>query len=148
VVVIGLVAMISAGAYVTLRGHNSGATAAEARASLVQLLKLQTATPDVPNANPQTLAALDPNRSYQTAPSTTPSTVSVTVDGSVLAGAVFDGVDCWMLIRDFGATTVAEQQIWAVEKNSTNCAATRALTVASPDSSGERGGSVRSPRII
>jgi prepilin-type N-terminal cleavage/methylation domain-containing protein len=148
IVVLGLIALISAGAYVALNGQNSGANAAEARSSLVHLLKLQTVTPDAPVADTGVLGELDPNRNYVTGVSSDTNEVSVEIVTDVLAAAVYDGVDCWMLLRNYASTTVSGQQIWAVERNSANCSAAHALAVVDEDPSGERGTSVKTPRIL
>jgi type II secretory pathway pseudopilin PulG len=149
VVVFGLVALISGAAFVVLNGRSAGVDAAAARSSLVHLLKLQAATSSAPTADLTILNDLDPGREYVDSGSADSSTVSVLVEnGTKLAAATFDGVDCWMLVKDFAATTLDTREIWVVDKSSATCSAAHALQVVSPDDSGLTGRDSNRPRII
>ena len=149
IVVFGLVALISASAFIILNDRTSGAEPASARASLLHLLKLQAATAGAPVADVEALGALDPGREYLNGLSTNPAIVSVLVDSETrLAAATFDGDDCWMFVKDFAATTTATREIWLVEKNSATCSAARAIQVGTPDQSGLTGQTSNRPKII
>jgi len=149
IVVFGLVALISASSFIMLNDRTSGAEPASARASLIHLLKLQSATAGAPNADGEALSELDPGREYLNGLSTNPAIVSVLVDsGTKLAAAAYDGADCWMLVKDFAATTTTTREIWLVEKESASCSASRAIQVGIPDQSGLTGQTSDRPRII
>ena len=149
IVVFGLVALISASAFIIINDRTSGAEPASARASLVHLLKLQAATAGAPVADGEALGELDPGREYLNGLSTNPAIVSVLVDsGTRLAAATFDGADCWMLVKDFAATTTATREIWLVEKDSATCSAARAIQVGTPDQTGLTGQTSNRPKII
>jgi len=149
IVVFGLVALISGAAFVILNDRSAGVDAAGARSSLVHLLKLQAATSAAPTADLATLNDLDPGREYVDSSSGDYSTVSVLVEnGTKLAAATFDGSDCWMLVKDFAATTLATREIWVVEKSSVTCSATHALQVVTPDESGLTGRDSSRPYIL
>lgn len=149
VVVLGLIALVGSAAFVMLGSGSSAGEAAAARASLLQVLKLQTVAGDAPTADIATLTALDPGRQYTVENSTGTDVVSLTVEGtSQLAAAVYDGADCWMLLRDFASTTAAGREIWVVEQGNSDCNATRALEVATPDETSDVGRSAKRPRLI
>lgn len=148
VVVFGLAALLAGAAFVTLGNRSSGVDSTTARASLVQVLKLQASAGSTPNADTNLLGSIDPGRTFTNSASTNSSTVSVGASENILAAAVYDGEDCWMLVKNFFATSVAEREVWAVERQSPSCSATRALTVAVPDSTGATGQSADKPRIL
>ena len=149
IVVLGLVALISASAFIIINDRTAGSEAASARASLIHLLKLQASNAAAPFADVNVLSELDPGREYLDGSSSNPNIVSVLVDSQTrLAAATVDGADCWMFVKDFAATTIATREIWLVEKNSATCSAARAIQVGTPDQSGVTGQSSNRPRII
>jgi type II secretory pathway pseudopilin PulG len=147
VVVFALIALLGGGAYLALSGQESPGGDVAARAGLVQFERLQTARGDGPLSDITILGDLDPTRTWSSGVSDATSVVSVVadpVDAALIGAAVSNGTGgCWMLRRDFDASTLAEATIWAVADDGT-CNGSRALNLEL-DPDGDAGTTVDRP---
>lgn len=151
VVVVALIAVLTATSLVTLNRRSGASDATAARASLVHVLRLQAATPGAPNADTAALQSLDPTRVYSSGGSSDPTTVSVMIDPdrtSRLIVAVFDGNDCWAVAHDYQALDDSSLEVWVVKKSAAACSANSMLPNLVPDETSIRGRTADKPLIV
>jgi prepilin-type N-terminal cleavage/methylation domain-containing protein len=141
VVVLALVGTASAA--VVYWASNSGSVEKDvaAKAALVAVYEAQVSA-RVNGGNLLDIAglqALDPARTYGSGPSTSPSTVSVAVDGFLVHAASSTGSgDCWMLRLDLSPSSSASpRQLWFMREGEPSCTALLAASLPLPlDGSG------------